>query len=74
MEGQLAFASLLRRLPRLKLAVPYNELHWNHGDGLVLRLSAWVKAEDAQGGRSALVLLARDVLKKAKVELAPTPR
>src|SRR5262249_3511648 len=37
MEGQIAFASLLRRFPRLRLAVPVQELRWNHGDGLVLR-------------------------------------
>jgi cytochrome P450 len=35
MEGQIAFASLLRRLPRLRLAVPVEELRWKHG--LVLR-------------------------------------
>jgi cytochrome P450 len=37
MEGQLALASLLRRLPDLRLAVPLDDLHWGHGDGLVLR-------------------------------------
>jgi cytochrome P450 len=37
MEGQLAFGSLLRRFPQLQLAVPVDELHWGHGDGLVLR-------------------------------------
>ena len=37
MEGQLALGSLLRRFPQLRLAVPVNELHWGHGDGLVLR-------------------------------------
>jgi cytochrome P450 len=37
MEGQLALASLLRRFPELRLAVPLDELHWDHGDGLVLR-------------------------------------
>ena len=37
MEGQLALASLLRRFPQLRLAVPDHELHWDHGDGLVLR-------------------------------------
>jgi cytochrome P450 len=37
MEGQLALASLLRRFPELKLAVPVDDLHWDHGDGLVLR-------------------------------------
>jgi cytochrome P450 len=37
MEGQLALTSLLRRFPQLRLAVPLDELHWDHGDGLVLR-------------------------------------
>jgi cytochrome P450 len=37
MEGQLALASLLRRFPQLRLAVPDAELRWGHGDGLVLR-------------------------------------
>ena len=37
MEGQLALGSLLRRFPSLRLAVPVDELHWGHGDGLVLR-------------------------------------
>jgi hypothetical protein len=37
MEGQLALGSLLRRFPELSLAVPITDLHWGHGDGLVLR-------------------------------------
>jgi cytochrome P450 len=37
MEGQLALNTLLRRFPELRLAVPREELHWGHGDGLVLR-------------------------------------
>ena len=37
MEGQIAFTALLRRFPELRLAVPAEELHWAHGDGLVLR-------------------------------------
>jgi cytochrome P450 len=37
MEGQLALASLLRRFPEVRLAVPVGDLHWDHGDGLVLR-------------------------------------
>jgi cytochrome P450 len=37
MEGQLALGSLLRRFPELRLAVPTDDLHWGHGDGLVLR-------------------------------------
>jgi cytochrome P450 len=37
MEGQLALRALLERFPRLRLAVPVADLHWNHGDGLVLR-------------------------------------
>ena len=36
-EGQLALGSLLHRFPELRLAVPATELHWAHGDGLVLR-------------------------------------
>ncbi|MET0729330.1 MAG: cytochrome P450 [Acidimicrobiales bacterium] len=37
MEGQIALGSLLRRFRALRLAVPIDELHWGHGDGLVLR-------------------------------------
>jgi cytochrome P450 len=37
MEGQIALASLFRRFPELSLAVPSDDLHWGHGDGLVLR-------------------------------------
>ena len=37
MEGQLALGSLLHRFPELRLAVPAADLHWGHGDGLVLR-------------------------------------
>jgi cytochrome P450 len=37
MEGQLALDGLIRRFPELRLAVPAEQLHWGHGDGLVLR-------------------------------------
>jgi cytochrome P450 len=37
MEGVLALNSLLQRFPELRLAVPDDQLHWGHGDGLVLR-------------------------------------
>jgi cytochrome P450 len=37
MEAHLAFATLLRRFPEMRLAVTNDELHWGHGDGLVLR-------------------------------------
>jgi len=37
LEGQLALGTLLRRFPELRLAVPVDDLHWGHGDGLVLR-------------------------------------
>jgi cytochrome P450 len=37
MEGQLALGTLFARFPDLRLAVPPEELHWGHGDGLVLR-------------------------------------
>jgi cytochrome P450 len=37
MEGQIALGTLLWRFPQLSLAVPIDDLHWGHGDGLVLR-------------------------------------
>jgi cytochrome P450 len=37
MEGHLALGALLTRFPQLRLAVAPHELHWGHGDGLVLR-------------------------------------
>jgi len=37
LEGGVALESLLRRFPQLRLAVPSEDLRWNHGDGLVLR-------------------------------------
>ena len=37
MEGRIAIRSLLARFPGLRLAVGDGELHWGHGDGLVLR-------------------------------------
>ena len=37
MEAHLALHSLLLRFPQLRLAVPVEQLHWGHGDGLVLR-------------------------------------
>jgi cytochrome P450 len=37
MEGVLALGTLLRRFPQLGLAVRPEDLHWGHGDGLVLR-------------------------------------
>jgi cytochrome P450 len=37
MEGQIALGTLLRRFPQLSPAVPIDDLHWGHGDGLVLR-------------------------------------
>jgi len=37
MEGLIALETLLRRFPELRLGVPDAELHWGHGDGLVLR-------------------------------------
>jgi hypothetical protein len=37
MEGCLALGALLRRFPEFALAVPSENLHWSHGDGLVLR-------------------------------------
>jgi cytochrome P450 len=36
-EGHMAIGTLLRRFPRLRLAVDDADLRWGHGDGLVLR-------------------------------------
>jgi cytochrome P450 len=37
LEGDIALGTLLRRYPEIRLAVPAPDLHWGHGDGLVLR-------------------------------------
>jgi cytochrome P450 len=37
LEGTIALTTLHRRFPTMRLAVPRDALHWNHGDGLVLR-------------------------------------
>ncbi len=37
LEGRVAFSTLLKRFPQLRLAVARGELSWTHGDGLVLR-------------------------------------
>ena len=37
MEGRIALAALHARFPAMRLAVNAAELHWRHGDGLVLR-------------------------------------
>ncbi|HEX4015580.1 MAG TPA: cytochrome P450 [Frankiaceae bacterium] len=37
LEGRIAFSALFERFPLLRLAVSRRELHWSHGDGLVLR-------------------------------------
>jgi cytochrome P450 len=37
LEAEIAFATLHRRFPGMRLAIPPSALHWSHGDGLVLR-------------------------------------
>ena len=37
LEARIAFTALFDRFPHLHLAVPRSDLHWSHGDGLVLR-------------------------------------
>ena len=37
LEGRLALSGLIDRFPQMRLAVPIGQLHWAHGDGLVLR-------------------------------------
>lgn len=37
LEAEIAFTELLRRFPGMHLAIAPEDLHWGHGDGLVLR-------------------------------------
>lgn len=37
LEGRVALEALIQRFPELQLAEPADQLHWGHGDGLVLR-------------------------------------
>jgi cytochrome P450 len=37
LEAQIALEALFQRFPELQLAGPVDQLHWGHGDGLVLR-------------------------------------
>jgi cytochrome P450 len=37
LEGVIAFTTLNNRYPHMQLAIPASDLHWSHGDGLVLR-------------------------------------
>jgi cytochrome P450 len=37
LEAREALGSLLRRFPLMRIAVPFDELRWSHGDGVVLR-------------------------------------
>ena len=37
LEGRIVFGALLGRFPDLRLAVDRDQLHWSHGDGIVLR-------------------------------------
>ncbi len=37
LEGRVALGGLVERFPQMRLAVPTGQLHWAHGDGLVLR-------------------------------------
>jgi cytochrome P450 len=37
LEAEIAFSELVRRFPQMRLAVAPEDLHWGHGDGVVLR-------------------------------------
>jgi cytochrome P450 len=37
LEAHEALGSLLRRFPHMRIAVPFDQLRWSHGDGVVLR-------------------------------------
>ena len=45
-----------------------------HAEGLDVRVSAWASSDDPDAARSALVLVARDAARKAKIDLAPGAR
>ena len=36
-EARIALDSLLHRFPEMRIATPFDELRWSHGDGVVLR-------------------------------------
>jgi cytochrome P450 len=37
LEAEIAFTTLHRRFPTMRLAIPRSALRWDHGDGLVIR-------------------------------------
>jgi cytochrome P450 len=37
LEAEIAFTRLMERFPEMQLAIAPEDLHWGHGDGLVLR-------------------------------------
>ena len=53
LEAEIAFTTLHRRFPTTRLAVPLSALHWDHGDGLVLRGLHELPVILAQGGSRA---------------------
>jgi hypothetical protein len=63
MEGVIALGSLLDRFPDLRLAVPSDDLHWGHGDGLVLRgstRSRWCSGQTVSRSGPSVVAVHRD--------------
>jgi cytochrome P450 len=53
-EAHLALGSLLQRFPALRPAVPFSELHWGRGDGVVLRGLSALPVIPGPAGRSPL--------------------
>jgi cytochrome P450 len=74
LEAEIALTELLRRFPGLRLAVAPEDLHWGHGDGLVLRglstLPVWLRQPDRSQPQSGVQ---RRSASSAAARSAPSP-
>ncbi len=56
LEAEIAFTELLQRFPDMQLAIAPEDLHWGHGDGLVLRglsaLPVWLTPPETSDSTS----------------------
>lgn len=53
LEARTALGSLIRRFPRMRIAVPFDQLRWSHGDGVVLRGLAELPVVPGRTGNGA---------------------
>lgn len=59
LEGRVALGRLFARFPELRLATGVDRLHWDHGDGLVLRGLGALPVVAGQPSRPCAVSVAR---------------